>query len=152
MSTTKATRLQQWLQYRVRVTMNDFRVFVGTFMAFDRHFNLVLADCEEFRRVKAKGSDVEKEVKRHLGMAIIRGDVIMSLTAEAPPPATEKKPGEGLQAGSGRGQAAGRGVNMTTGMGPGPGMSGPGRGVGGPAIMGMRPPPGAGMAPPPGMR
>ena len=36
----------------VRITITDLRIFVGTFMAFDRHMNLVIADCEEFRRVK----------------------------------------------------------------------------------------------------
>jgi small nuclear ribonucleoprotein (snRNP)-like protein len=30
------------------------RTLVGTFMAFDRHMNLVLGDTEEYRRVKAK--------------------------------------------------------------------------------------------------
>lgn len=29
-------------------------MFVGTFTAFDRHMNVVLADTEEFRRVKSK--------------------------------------------------------------------------------------------------
>ena len=64
------TRMAQWLDYRVRVTISDARMLVGTFMAFDKYMNVVLADCEEFRKIKSKGrKDEEKEVKRTLGFA-----------------------------------------------------------------------------------
>jgi small nuclear ribonucleoprotein B and B' len=62
--------------------------------------NLVLADTEEFRRVKRKqtkaasapGSSsaaplVESEEKRTLGLTIVRGAHIISLSVESPPPA-----------------------------------------------------------------
>ena len=32
---------------------------VGTFMAFDRHMNIVLGDTEEYRRIKSKKGQVE---------------------------------------------------------------------------------------------
>merc|ERR1719263_1811648 len=136
----KQTRLQNWLNYRVRITITDMRIFVGTFMAFDRHMNLVLADCEEFRRVKVgKGAEAqEKEVKRMIGMMILRGDNVLSLTAEAPPPSADKKEGE---------KVAGRGVPVAP-AGAG-GLGGAARGVGGPAPAQMQPQ--ALAAPPPGM-
>ena len=61
------------------------RVIVGTFMAFDRHMNIVLGDAEEFRKIKAKkgtGISEEKEEKRALGLIILRGDSVVSLTIE----------------------------------------------------------------------
>mmetsp|Transcript_93614 Transcript_93614/g.303006 ORF Transcript_93614/g.303006 Transcript_93614/m.303006 type:complete len:192 (-) Transcript_93614:146-721(-) len=162
------TRMAQWLDYRVRVTISDQRMLVGTFMAFDKYMNVVLADCEEFRKIKSKGrKDDEKEVKRTLGFVVLRGETIVSLMAEAPPPTGPKK--AEIQPGPGRGQVAGRGMPAAPLSSAPAGLSGPVRGVGGPAAIQMQPkaaalggmpglppgfpnrPPGMPMMPPSGM-
>merc|ERR1719491_1701404 len=138
MKVPRNTRMAQWLDYRVRVTISDQRMLVGTFMAFDKYMNVVLADCEEFRKIKAKGKkDEEKEVKRTLGFVVLRGESIVTLMAEAPPPTGPKK--AEMQPGPGRGQVAGRGMPAAP-MGAAPaGLGGPVRGVGGPAAIQMQP-------------
>lgn len=111
--------------------------------------NLVLADAEEFRRIKrrqnkpaAPGSSapavqtVEQEEKRTLGLTIIRGAHIVSLSVESPPPADPsarlgKSTGGGLastlQAGPGVARPAGRGAAAPISL------AGPAAGVGGAA-------------------
>lgn len=113
----------------MRITLDDTRVLVGRFMAFDQHMNLVLADCEEFRRTKKK--DVSE--KRALGMVLLRGECVVLLSVESPPPPPPKKRPAHPPAGRGTPlPAAGRGTPMGRGA-PAPGLAGPVPGIGIPA-------------------
>ncbi|PHJ14678.1 lsm domain-containing protein, partial [Cystoisospora suis] len=54
-------------------------MLVGSLLAFDRHMNVVLADAEEFRKIKirhklpdGKHQTEEKEIKRSVGLMMIR--------------------------------------------------------------------------------
>ena len=83
------------INWRLKVTVNDGRAFVGQMLAFDRHMNLVLAECEEFRRIRPKKKPGEneagpvQEMKRTLGLVILRGETVVSLSVEGPPPVVD---------------------------------------------------------------
>lgn len=122
--------------------------------------NLVLADTEEFRRVKRKAakqapgssgaSMVETEEKRTLGLTIVRGTHVVSCSVDGPPPADPSArlgpSGPGLGVASAPATlSAGLGISRPAGRGLPVGLGGPAAGVGGPA-----PPGGFGGFPPPG--
>jgi small nuclear ribonucleoprotein B and B' len=87
------------INWRLKVTLSDGRALVGQMLAFDRHMNLVLADCEEFRRVKPKKQTGDpageptapQEIKRSLGLVILRGETVVSLSVEGPPPVVDEE-------------------------------------------------------------
>ncbi|XP_037927256.1 small nuclear ribonucleoprotein-associated protein B-like [Teleopsis dalmanni] len=131
----KNNKMQQYVHYRVRVLIQDSRTLIGTFKSFDKHMNLILADCEEFRTISSKSPKLkDREEKRVLGFVLLRGEQIVSFTIEGPPP-----PDEGLPrvvfpkntAIPGACRAAGRGVPINAPTQPA-GLTGPIRGIRGP--------------------
>ncbi|EJF64187.1 Sm-like ribonucleo protein [Dichomitus squalens LYAD-421 SS1] len=172
---SKGGKMLSLINWRLKVTINDGRAFVGQMLAFDRHMNLVLAECEEFRRVRPKKKPGEteagpmQEMKRTLGLVILRGETVVSLSVEGPPPVTDDDKKNVLPFGPGRGAPAGRGMGLLPPGGPPgiarppmpfapPGMPGapppgfrPPGFAGGPPGMPFPPPPGFG-GPPPGFQ
>lgn len=131
--------MQQWLNYRVRVIIKDNRRFIGVFIAFDRHMNLVLADCEEYRMIKKQPSDKEPvEIKRTLGFVLLRGENVVSFTAESAPASTAPTG----QTGPGKAVVAGRGMPYVMPVNPmagAMGLTAPLRGMVGPGPIQMTP-------------
>lgn len=98
--------------------------------------NLVLADTEEFRRVKRKAAKstapgasgsaplTETEEKRTLGLTIVRGAHIISLSVESPPPADPSaRLGASAPGGAASALAAGSGIARPAGRGTAVGLA-----------------------------
>ncbi|KAJ5731213.1 uncharacterized protein N7483_005721 [Penicillium malachiteum] len=154
MASSKQGKMANLINYRMRVTLNDGRQMTGQMLAFDKHMNLVLADTEEFRRIKRKSKaapgstgtpQVEAEEKRTLGLTIVRGAQVVSCSVDGPPPAdpSARLGATGPTIGAAAALAAGPGVSKPAGRGLPVGLGGPVPGVGGPA-----PPSGFGGFPP----
>ncbi|CAG7956310.1 unnamed protein product [Penicillium salamii] len=153
-------KMQNLINYRMRVTLNDGRQMTGSMLAFDKHMNLVLADTEEFRRIKRKSKTtgptnaplVEAEEKRTLGLTIVRGTQVVSCSVDGPPPADPSARLGTAGPGASATLAAGPGISKPAGRGLPVGLGGPAAGVGGPPPPGGFgfPPGGFPGAPPPG--
>lgn len=80
----------------MKITTIDGRKFIGKLLSFDKYLNLVLSDTEESRIVKKSFQELKKntinkssininEEKRLLGLIILRGEQIVSLSIESGP-------------------------------------------------------------------
>jgi len=143
---SKSSKMLQFINYRMRVTIQDNRTLIGKFMAFDKHMNLILGDCEEFRKItpKGKSKSEEREEKRPLGLVLIRGECVISLSVEGPPPAEDTRLKEAqISTGTGRGIPSGRGISVPPMAVPPStvpsGLGGTVRGIGGPSPSSMQP-------------
>ncbi len=130
----KGNKLSQLLNHRLRVTLLDGRVLIGQLLAHDKHFNLVMVECEEFRlprkslknTANASVDPATNSLRRTLGMIVLRGEEVVSVTLEsgAPPRGGNQAriPASVLTAGSGNTS----GVANTGIPAPGTGLTGPG--------------------------
>lgn len=123
----------------MKVQISETRTLVGTFMAYDKHMNLVLGDCEEYRRIRGKKEGTDREEKRLLGLVLLRGENVISLSADSPPPPAARGAIAAGATGHGVGKSAGRGMPVAPLSKAPRGLSGPVRGVGGPAHSTMQP-------------
>jgi small nuclear ribonucleoprotein B and B' len=132
----------RYVEHRLRVTLQDGRDIIGTFLAFDKHMNLVLSEAEEFRILRSsKGAVLEERLeKRNLGLVLIRGENVISLAVEGPPPPTMTAGIKVMPGGPGMARGIGRGTATAMGMPP---VSTTGNNV----RNAMQPPLGLGVAP-----
>eukprot|EP00539_Tryblionella_compressa_P021561 CAMPEP_0178892206 /NCGR_PEP_ID=MMETSP0747-20121128/19359_1 /TAXON_ID=913974 /ORGANISM="Nitzschia punctata, Strain CCMP561" /LENGTH=178 /DNA_ID=CAMNT_0020562123 /DNA_START=8 /DNA_END=544 /DNA_ORIENTATION=- len=95
MPSGKGSKLLRYVEHRLKVTLHDGRTIIGTFLAFDKHLNLVLSEAEEFRVLRKGGAALleERTEKRTLGLVLIRGENVVSLAVEGPPPPSAKSAG-----------------------------------------------------------
>ncbi|KAI5954502.1 SNRPB [Candida jiufengensis] len=112
---TKKTRMSDLINYRLKITTIDNRIYIGSLLSFDKFMNLVLSDCEESRITKKSWQELKKNnknknkrptittkntplfpteipkinkpdvVKRQLGLIILRGEQIVNFTIETGP-------------------------------------------------------------------
>ncbi|RCK63095.1 Small nuclear ribonucleoprotein-associated protein B [Candida viswanathii] len=95
----KKTKLSNILNHQIKIHTIDNRYYVGTLLSFDKHMNLVLSDTFESRITKKSYSQLKKHElgaapvyeKRNLGLIILRGEQIVSLTIESAAPITSVK-------------------------------------------------------------
>ncbi|RLV95394.1 Small nuclear ribonucleoprotein-associated protein B [Spathaspora sp. JA1] len=93
---SKKTKMSDLINYRIRIITIDNRTYIGTLLAFDSHLNLVISDTIESRITKKSWANLKKGNstadssnivldKRNLGLIILRGDQIISLSIESSP-------------------------------------------------------------------
>eukprot|EP00069_Balaena_mysticetus_P012514 bmy_07647T0 len=153
MTVGKSSKMLQHIDYRMRCILQDGRIFIGTFKAFDKHMNLILCDCDEFRKIKLALHEC------HL-LELLGAQGLAELLAEESqlvfpcPRLLQDLLGRSVglvMTPQGRGTVAAAAAAATASIAGAPTQYPPGR-AGPPPPMGRGAPPPGMMGPPPGMR
>lgn len=104
--------------------------------------NIILSDCEEIRRIKPKPGKklINEEEKRTLGLILLRGDKIISMSVDGPAQKEDdaRIPKAGGAGGPGQAKPATRAMPQVP-MGAPAGLQGTVAGHGGPGMPAMQP-------------
>ncbi|CCD23635.1 mRNA splicing protein SMB1 NDAI_0B06030 [Naumovozyma dairenensis CBS 421] len=94
----QSSRLNDLINYKLRVITQDGRVYIGELLAFDKYMNLILSDCVEERipktqlpKLRNKVQDSIKIEKRVLGLTILRGEHVLTTVVEDKPLLSKKE-------------------------------------------------------------
>ncbi|CAR31038.1 hypothetical protein ZYGR_0P03440 [Zygosaccharomyces rouxii] len=99
-------RLPDLIGFRLRVLTQDGRVYVGELLAFDKFMNLVLKNCIEERIPKTQLDKLQNETsdkndikveKRTLGLAILRGEQVLSSVVQDKPQLSKRERLDGIK-------------------------------------------------------
>ena len=63
-------KVSKRLDKRLRVTLTDGRMVVGTFSCFDKQRNILLTETKELRS-GSKPDELKPELERHLGIVLV---------------------------------------------------------------------------------
>lgn len=102
-------RLPDLIGFRLRVLTLDARVYIGELLAFDKFMNLVLKNCIEERipttqlgklqtSTNQESADTHPKVdRRTLGLAILRGEHVLSTLVQDKPQLSKRERLDGIE-------------------------------------------------------
>lgn len=82
----RGSKLSKFKNHMVNIIVKDHRYFSGQLLDFDSHLNIVLKDAEEYRKNKRRKAGQRLEIKRNIGLIILRGDNVLRVDVVGPPP------------------------------------------------------------------
>jgi small nuclear ribonucleoprotein B and B' len=102
------SKMLQYINTAIVVSLTDGRKMAGTFLAYDKFMNVVLSDAVETK--EGKGGELHT---RELGLVLLRGDHVASITTEAGAAKAARKAPAGVP-GAGSAVPAGRGAGSAS--------------------------------------